>query len=191
MANEPVNTNENNESVKTETKDNTAELEARIKALETENTKLRTANTNASADASAWKKKFQETLSEADKAKAEQDENTAAMKARLEQLESERNIANFTAALTANDIGMDIDTAKGVAEALNAGETNKVFDGIRKFIETHDKALREVALKNNQTLPGGGNSEKIATKEEFQNMSYREMAQFKTDHPEQFAEYTQ
>ena len=111
------------------------------------------------------------------------------MKARLAQLESEANIAKYTAALTANDIGMEITIAKGVAEALNANEIDKVFDGIRKFIVAHDKGIRETALMNNQTLPGG-ETEKTVTLDEFRNMSLSEMMDFKISHPDIYAKYT-
>lgn len=189
MANELENANQEltNESSKTET--NTAELEARIKALETENGKLRQANTNASADASKWKKQYQDKLSEEEKAKIQQDEQTAAMQKELEDLRNERNIAKFTGTLVASDIGMDADTAKMVAEALNAGETDKVFDGIRKFVTAHDKALHENALKNNQTLHGGSMTKSV-TQQEFDNMSYMEMLAFKREYPEQYAEFS-
>lgn len=170
-------------------------LEARIKELEAENGKLRQANTNASADASKhkkaaeeWKEKYQAKLSDEDKAKEQQDEATAAMQKELEELRNERNIAKYTGTLVANDIGMDAETAKSVAEALNAGDTEKVFDGIRKFITAHDKSLRENALRNNPTLPGGASTKDI-TKEEFDKMSYREMVVFKQNHPEQYAEF--
>ena len=192
MANELENANQelnqNNEPSKEDVK-NTAELEARIKALETENGKLRQANTNASADASKWKKQYQDKLSEEEKAKIQQDEQTAAMQKELEDLRNERNIARYTGTLVASDIGMDADTAKAVAEALNAGETDKVFDGIRKFIATHDKMMRENALKSNQTLQGGSLT-KTVSQQDFNNMSYMEMLNFKRDNPEQYAEFT-
>lgn len=191
MDNESTNTNEN-QNQDTQSKEQTVDtkgLEARIKALEAENGKLRQANTNASADASEWKKKYQSKLSDEEKAKQEQESATAAMQKELEDLRNERNIAKYTGALVANDIGMDAETAKAVAEALNAGETDKVFDGIRRFINAHDKALREDALRNNKTLPGGS-STKTVTQEEFNKMSYMEMLNFKNEHPEQFAEFT-
>ena len=188
MANELENTNETN---------NTADLEARIKALEAENGKLRQANTAASAEASRYKKEKQEAedqlksrMTDEEKAKAEQEAANAAMQQELETLRNERNIANYTSALVASDIGMDAETAKAVAEALNAGKTDKVFDGIRKFITAHDKALREDALKNNQTLPGGA-TEKVMTQEEFDNMSYMETLAFKREHPEEYARLSQ
>lgn len=196
MANELENANENKgtEQNNDQTVD-TKSLEARIKALETENGKLRQANTNASAEASRykkessdWKDKYQSRLSEEDRKKEEQDEATAAMQKELEILRAERNVANFTSILVAQDIGMDTETAKGVAEALNTGDPEKVFDGIRKFIISHDKALRENALRNNQTL-AGGSTEKVVSQEEFDKMGYRELVQFKNEYPELYKEY--
>ena len=190
---EPTNTdiNQNTDQV-TDTKS----LEDRIKALETENGKLRQANTNASADASAWKKKYQESedalkarMTDEEKAKDEQAKATAAMQQELENLRNERNIAKYSSTLVAPDIGMDAETALVVAEALNTGEPEKVFEGIRKFIAAHDKALREDALRNNKTLPGGS-ATKVITRDEFKAMSLSEMTTFKNEHPDLFAEYT-
>lgn len=195
MANELENTNNEPNQNKDSGKD-TASLEARIKELESENGKLRNANTNASADASKhkkaaeeWKQKYEGKLSEEEKAKEQQDSATAAMQKELEELRKERNIANYTSALVAQDIGMDAETAKAVAEALNANEPDKVFDGIRRFIVTHDKNLRKDSLLNNQTLPGGS-TDKTVSREEFDKMGLSEMMAFKTEHPDLYAEYT-
>ena len=166
----------------------TKDLEARIKALEAENGKLKQSVTNASADASDWKKKYQSKLSEEEKAKQEQESAYAAMQEKLTALEAERNIANYTAVLGASDIGMDADTARTVAEALNAGETEKVFDGIRKFIASHDKAMAEKAMLNNPKLPGG-DSTKTVTLEQFRNMGLDEMQVFHDEHPDLYREY--
>ena len=193
MANELEKTTETTE---TNTNQNSAndtvdlkELQLKIKALESENGKLKQSVTNASADASKWKKQYQDKLSEEDKAKELQDEATAAMQKELEDLRNERNIAKYTGELVDARIGMDAETAKLVAVALNAGETDKVFDGIRQFIVAHDKSLRESALKNNQTLPGGS-TERVKTKEEFKAMSLSEMMAFKVEYPDLYAEYT-
>ena len=180
-----TNTNQNSGNDTVDLK----ELQLKIKALESENGKLKQSVTNASADASKWKKQYQDKLSEEDKAKELQDEATAAMQKELEDLRNERNIAKYTGELVDARIGMDAETAKLVAVALNAGETDKVFDGIRQFIVAHDKSLRESALKNNQTLPGGS-AEKTVTREEFKAMSLSEMMAFKVEHPDLYAEYT-
>ena len=187
MENNLENSNETSTKETKEQSKDTASLEARIKQLESENGKLKQAQSNASADASEWKKKYQSTLSEGEKKQQEQESAYAAMQEKVAALEAERNIANYTAVLGASDIGMDAETAKSVAEALNSGETDKVFDGIRKFIASHDKAMAEKAMLSNPTLPGG-NSTKTVTPEEFRNMGYREMVALKNEHPELYKE---
>ena len=179
------NTKENSGN---EQKDNTTALEAKIKELEAERDKLKQSVTNASADASKWKKQYQDKLSDEEKAKEQQSEANAALQKELDDLRNERNIAKYTAALSASDIGMDAETATAVAQALNAGETEKVFEGIRSFIVSHDKALAEKALLNNPKLHGGA-STKTVTLEEFKAMGYRDMVAFKNEHPDLYAEY--
>ena len=188
MANEQANPNTEQEVQNNEQTVDTKSLEAKIKALEAENGKLKQSVTNASADASEWKKKFQSKLSEEEQTKIQQDEANAALQKELESLRNERNVANYTAVLGASDIGMDAETAKSVAEALNSGETDKVFDGIRKFIASHDKALAEKAMLNNPKLPGG-DSTKTVTLEQFKNMGLDEMQAFHDEHPELYKEY--
>ena len=189
--------NELEDAKKTETTPSIDELNARIKALETENGKLRQANTNASAEASQYKKELREKddalkarMTEEERAKAESEAANAAMQQELETLRTERNIAKYTSALVAPDIGMDSETAKAVAEALNANDADKVFIGLRKFVTAYGKSLRETALMNNQTLQSGS-TEKVMTQEEFDNMPYREMVRFKNEHPEMYKQFTQ
>lgn len=192
MANELENTPETTEKSTNQNSEqdtvNLKELQLKIKALESENGKLKQSVTNASADASKWKKQYQDKLSEEDKAKEIQDEANAAMQKELEDLRKERNIAKISGALVANDIGMDAETANKVAEAMNAGEIDKVLDGIRQFVITHDKALKESAIRNNPTLPGGKTSVAV-TKEQFDQMGYREMLELKQTNPELYNEY--
>ena len=189
MDNNLENSNETStQETKSEQNAGTKDLEARIKALEAENGKLKQSVTNASADASDWKKKYQSKLSEEEKAKQEQESAYAAMQEKLTALEAERNIANYTAVLGASDIGMDAETARTVAEALNAGETEKVFDGIREFIKSHDKAMAEKAMLNNPKLPGG-DSTKTVTREQFLSMGLDEMQAFHDEHPDLYREY--
>ena len=192
MANELNETVQNTEQTSKENSDSPTvdlkELQKQIKALESENGKLKQSVTSASADASKWKKQYQEKLSAEEQAQIKQDEATAAMQKELEDLRRERNIAQISGALVANDIGMDAETANAVAAAMNAGETDKVLDGIRQFINTHDKALRESAIRNNPTLPGG-KTEVTVTKADFEKMGYREMVSFKQQNPELYNEY--
>ena len=192
--NETVQNTEQTEQKNTDTVD-LKELQSRIKALESENGKLKQSVTNASADASKWKQQFKEKddalkakMSDEERAKQEQDEATAAMQKELEMLRTERNIAKISGALVAPDIGMDAETAGVVAAAMNAGELDKVLDGIRQFVITHDKAMQEAAIRNNPTLPGG-KPEPAVSKADFDKMGYRELVALKQSHPELYSEY--
>lgn len=190
MANEFEKTEETEKTI------DTSALEARIAALEKDNEALRKANTKASAEASQYKKQVQEKdealkekMSAEERAKQEQIEREAATQEELKQLRAERNVANYKSSLMSSGIGMDDETANEFAVALNAGEADKVFAALRKFITAHDKALNEKALLNNPVLPGGG-AEKVMTQEEFDNLSYTETVQFKAEHPDLYELYT-
>ena len=106
----------------------------------------------------------------------------------LETLRAERNVANHKSQLLS--IGFEDTLAQEVAEAINAGETAKVFDGLRKFIVAHDKALKENALRNNPTLPGGDSTAKVFTKEQFDAMGYKEREEVFEKYPDLYKEYT-
>ena len=187
-----VNELENTANV--ETKTDTEPSDARVKALEAEIAKLKQSVTNASADASKWKKQYQETdnalkakMSDEEKAKAEQDAANAALQQELEQLRNERNVANHKAQLTA--IGFDGELAQVTAEAINSGDTAKLFDGIRKFIATHDKELQAKSLMSNPVL-SGGEAKKTMSKEEFNKMGYKERVELFNTDPELYKEMT-
>ena len=181
----PAQNEQNNESTP-----DTAELEAKIKQLESENNKLRQANTNASADASKWKKQYQDKLSEEERKKEEQDDQNRRLQEELESLRAERNVASYKSQLVAPDIGFEATLAQEVAEALNKGELVKVFDGLRKFLVAHDKALKENAFRQNPTLQGGS-QQKAISKEQFDKMGYKERLEVFNNHPDLYKEYTQ
>ena len=72
MENELENSKENSET-KTEQTTDTSALEAELKAVNAERDKLKQSVTNASADASEWKKKYNSKLSEEEQAKEQQE----------------------------------------------------------------------------------------------------------------------
>lgn len=188
MANELENT------VNTEVTTDTAPADDRVKELEAKIAKLQQSVTNASADASKWKKQYQEAdnalkakMSDEEKAKAEQDAANAALQQELEQLRNERNVANHKAQLTA--IGFDGTLAQETAEAINSGDTAKLFDGIRKFIATHDKELQAKSLMSNPVL-SGGEAKKTMNHEEFDKMGYKDRLKLYNEDPELYKEMT-
>ena len=190
MANELEKTTETTEQTAEQPK---TESSADVKALQAEIAKLKQAVTNASADASEWKKKFRDTdealkskMTEDEKAENERAEREAARDLELETLRNRANIADFKAQFAS--VGFDDTLAQEAAEALNGGNTADVFGAIRKFIDTHDRALAEKAVLNNPTLPGG-DSTKTVTREQFKAMGLREMTEFRKEHPDLYNEY--
>lgn len=176
----------------TENTPSASELEARIKKLESENEKLRQANTNASADASKWKKQYQDMLPEQERLKKQQEEQEATLREQVKALQAERNVANHKSQLTAPDIGCDSITAQEIAEAMsdmNVDDAAKIFNGLRKFLVAHDKQLKENAFRVNKTLPGGDATKPI-TKEQFDAMGYKERVDVLNKYPELYQEYT-
>ena len=187
MANELENTANVETEQKTPETPDTTDLDKRIRQLEAENAKLKQSVTNASADASKWKKQLQDKMTEEEKAKAEQDAAHAAMQEELEALRNERNVAKHKAELT--EIGFDSELAQETAEAINAGDTAKLFAGIRKFIESHDKAIRSQSLMSNPVLSGGEAKKKIS-REEFDKMGYTDRVKLYNEDPELYKEMT-
>ena len=176
-------TNQNSESDTIDLK----ELQLKVKALEAENGKLKQSVTNASADASKYKKELQARMTEDEKAKADQEAANAKMLEELEMLRNERNVANHKAELT--DIGFSNEIAQETAEAINKGDTAKLFAGIRKFIESHDKELHAKSLMSNPVI-SGGDVKKSMTKKEFDELGYTERVKLYNENPELYKEMT-
>lgn len=161
------------------------ELKAEIARVKTENEKLRTANTNASADASKYKKQLAEKMTAEEKAKAESEEALRKMQEELNALRKDKNILDRTARFLA--VGLSEELAKSAADAWENGDENKVFEHIKTFITEHDKALEAEALKKTPK-PGSGSSTTTVTKEEFAKMGYAEMEKLYKENPELYKE---
>ena len=82
-------------------------------------------------------------------------------------------------------IGYDDTLAAETAEAMVNGELDKVFANQKKHMEAVRKEIRSEILKETPK-PGGGNSDKPMTKEEFRKMSSQERYEFSVNHPEEY-----
>ena len=187
MANELEKNTENTQDTEPEKENKDTASADRIKQLESEIARLKNAVTNASADASKYKKQYQELLPEKERLEKEQEEANAALQKELADLKAERNIANFKSQYIS--IGFDDESAAEAAQALNAGDTDKVFTVLRKFIATHDKQLKENAFRSNPTL-SGGDVPKAVTREQFEKMGYTERLEVFNNHPDLYKEFT-
>lgn len=110
------------------------DLAASIKALQAALEKQKKATDNASSDAAAWKKKYNATLSEAERAEAERKEAEAKLREENEALKRDKVIGAYSNRALA--LGYDADLAAVTAEAMANGDMDTVFAGIGKLIES-------------------------------------------------------
>ena len=178
-------------NVETESKPvDSGEKDKQIKALEAEIAKLKQSVTNASADASKYKKELQARMTEEEKTRAEQEASNAARDAELEDLRTKWNVAEHEKQLIS--VGFSSDLANKIAGSLKSykpEELTVLFDGIREFIETHDKELKAKSLMSNPVLPGG-EAKKTMSKEQFNAMGYKERVKLFNEDPELYKEMT-
>ena len=112
-----------------------------------------------SSEVASYKKKEFERMTEEEAAKAKAEEERAAMQARLEELERDKQINEYTAQFLG--IGYDKELARETAEALQQGDMNMVFLNQSKFAAAREKALKAELLKDTPK-PAAGNGAMIA-----------------------------
>lgn len=155
-------------------------LKAELERLKVENGKLKNAQSNASADASKYKKQLQERMSEQERAAEETKELIASLKAENERMKRETEVAARTA--TYVGLGFDEVTAKTAAEAY--GNDHDVFsDALKTFLAAHDKALLADKMRSTPR-PGTGAAERAVTKEQFDKMGYTDRLKLFNEQPE-------
>jgi len=157
------------------------ELKAELERLKAENGKLKTAQSNASADAAKWKKELRDSMDEKTRAEAETKELIAALKAENEAMKRSQTVAERTAAYIG--VGFDADLAKKAAEASFDGKHDEFMTHLKSFITAHDKSLAADALRNNPR-PGAGGSDPAVTKEQFDKMSYSQRVKLYDENPD-------
>lgn len=147
--------------VKEEVKTPTLEdLQKEIAALKAENDtlkrdgeKLKAAQSNASADASEWKKKYHSTLDEASRKEAERLEAEQAMRDELNALKTEKRISSYTAKLM--EVGFDAQTAAQMAMSLPDGITDEFFTQQKSFLDSQKQLAKTEAINNQPKLTVG------------------------------------
>lgn len=160
------------------------DLQAQIERLTADNEKLKKATTNASADASKWKKELQSRMSEQERRDAEEAEEKQKLLARLEELETssrnEKGRAEFIG------FGMNETAASDATQAFYAGDLAGFMKVMKNHMTDHDKALKAEGIRNTVPPASGTGSVPKYTKEQFERMSYSELNKLFTDDPEQY-----
>lgn len=161
-------------------------LKAELERLKVENGKLKSAQTNASADASKYKKQLQERMTEQEKAEAATKELIAQLKADNERMKREQEVAVRTAAYAG--IGFDEVLAKQAAEAYGTDHESFMVS-LKAFLTAHDKAIKADAMRETPR-PGSGSPAPAITQEQFDAMTYTERVKLFDEQPEVYKQLT-
>lgn len=135
------------------------------------------------SEAAGYKKQLRERMSEDEAAKVKAAEDLAAMTARLEELEREKAIGEYTTQFMG--LGYDEALAKSTATAIQKGDMTTMFKNHAKFVVDRDKAMKAELLKATPTPPAGDGSGTM-TKADLKKMSLIEVQKFAKEHPEQY-----
>lgn len=122
--------------------------------------RLKAALSKSNSEAADYKKQLREKLS-ADEIKAKEEaDRVSDLQSKYDALLKESNITKNKARLLA--LGYDDALAGEVAEAMENGETDKVFAAHKKHLDAVEKKVREDALKDTPKPTGGNGKGKSA-----------------------------
>ena len=133
------------------------------------------------------KKDLKARMSDEEKAKAESEALLKQYKEQAETLQREKNIADNKAKFIS--IGYDDSLATETAEALENGDFATVFKNQQTVIENVKKIAKGEAMAS--TTPPAGKAtdgNKTVTKEQFDNMSYKERNDLFNSNPDLYNE---
>lgn len=115
----------------------------------------------AASEAAGFKKQLRERMSADEKAEAdrqqqrqEMEDRYADLEARFNALQKQATVSQYVSQLTG--MGYDDKLARETAEAMAAGDTQKVLQNQAKFLEARDKQMKAEALKRMSAPKGGG-----------------------------------
>lgn len=147
-------------------------------------TKLKEVITKSNSDASAWKKKYQTTLTEEEQKNSRQQEEILKIKEEYELLKKDKTInEHYTNFIT---LGYDEELAKNTAIAMYDNDFSVVFNNQKAFLKKQEEKYKAEIMKNNP-IPQASLPRKI-TKEDFSKMSYTDMVKLSKESPQLYNE---
>lgn len=124
----------------------TLSTEEQLQKLLVENAKLKRSFDKAASEASDYKKKYNATLSEQEKASLEKAEEQARRDERLAELERENSIHRYTESYL--DLGYDKESAVKAATAQVDGDVDTLFTLQKKIIDEKVLAKEQELIKD-------------------------------------------
>lgn len=134
------------ETSKADEKPTTQSVEEQLQALMVENVKLKRSFDKAASEASDYKKKYNATLSEQERASQEKAEEQARRDERLAELERENSIHRYTEQYL--DLGYDKASAIEAATAQVDGDVDALFKLQKKIIDEKVLAKEQELIKD-------------------------------------------
>lgn len=131
---------------KVEDKPTTKSTEEQLQQILVENAKLKRAMERANSEAADYKKKYNATLSEQEKASLEKAEEQAKRDERLAELEREVSVHKFTEQFL--DLGYDKESAIAAATAQVDGDIDTLFKLQKKVIDEKILAKEQELIKD-------------------------------------------
>lgn len=128
-------------------------LEEQLQQMRIENAKLKKAQEDAATDASNWKKKYNATLSDAEKLAQEKADKEAEKDAELNRLRRESAVSKFEKNFLT--LGYSQELAKKAAEAQFDGDTDTLFTVQSQAQEAILKAKENEWYKNRPEVNTG------------------------------------
>lgn len=165
-------------------------VEEQLQRALVENEKLKRAQEKAASDAADWKKKYNATLTDAQKAAQEKAEKEAERQEQFDKLLKENTVNKLSKNFL--KLGYPEDKAEEAANAQYDGDTETLFRIQSEVQESLIKQKEAEWLKSRPYVSTGVGDEKTSvTKEQFNRMGYSQRVEFKNKYPETYKSYTE
>jgi len=157
-------------------------LQAELERMKAENEKLKNAQSNASADASKYKKELAARMTEEEKRAAETKELIEQLKADNAALKRSQALAEHKAGLVG--IGFEGDLAEKAATAFFDNDFSAFAGHLKDFVVAHDKAIAAEGIRNTPRPGVGSTGTPSVTQEQFDKMGYQDRVKLFNEQPE-------
>lgn len=191
MADGTNNGAENTNVTAETTQDNSvdlASLQAELAKFKAENDKLKKAQSNASSEASQYKKELAARMTEEEKKAAETKELIEQLKADNAALKRAQALAEQKAGLVS--VGFEGDLAEKAATAFFDNDFTAFAGHLKDFITAHDKAKEAEDIRKTPRPGVGSTGAQSITKEQFDKMGYSERLKVYNEQPELYKTLT-
>lgn len=164
--------------------------EEQIQALMLENAKLKKLQEKAASEAADYKKKYNATLTDAQKAAQQKAEKEAERQEQFDKLLKENTVNKLSKNFL--KLGYPEDKAEEAANAQYDGDTETLFRIQSEVQESLIKQKEAEWLKSRPVVTTGAGDEKTTvTREQFNKMGYSKRVEFKQKYPETYKSYTE